>query len=253
MSLSLRLETMASSRRFKRPLLLVGHGFLVRNRRLATAILRLGAPNSYEARILLRTMLEIKINYSWIRSQQSHSRALRFLRYGPLERLRLLERVAPELPQADYAAKKLHFKHERSRVRHLFRTRDSKGKLRWADSWATVNSVERRLQEVMTREQPANPDMFLYGLYILLSSAVHGSPGSLDEMFKVQADRLVTKAQPEDDPELHLVGALLVLVWTIDAFASDAGLKRALGTDWRELSKSVKQFASLGTVLPPPL
>src|SRR5688572_5899701 len=90
-----KLEAVAAERRSRRPLVLVGQTSMIRARRLAGAIVRLGEPYSYEARVLLRALLEIKNNYSWTRLRKAHSRALRFVSLLPLERLKLLDRFAP--------------------------------------------------------------------------------------------------------------------------------------------------------------
>ena len=237
-----KLEALAADRKSRRPLVLVGQGSLIRTRRLAGAIARLGEPHAYEARVLLRTMLEIKINYSWIRLRKTYSRALRFVKFLPLERLKLLRRAAPDLSAAELANIKAKWERERGSVRHLFRVRNKDGTLRWADSWAyPASSVESRLVEVQKREKPTSPDLFLYTMYTDLSGAVHGSAGSMEEVLELREGRLLAKAQPEgQDPRRHFFGALILLVWMIDAFSSDARLKKALGADWRQLAKAVK-------------
>jgi hypothetical protein len=245
-ALAIKLEGLIAARKSRRPLLIVGHGYLVRNRRLSQAIARLNGSHAYEARVLLRTMVEIQINYAWIRLRNTYSRSLRFVKFISLERLRLLEKVEADLEPDDFKRMRKRYVSERASVRHLFRYRDKEGKRRWAASWASVNSVESRLREVVKKERPENPDTFLYTMYSDLSATVHGSPGSLDEIFEVSDGGLKTKVQPDlSHPRGHHFGALVILWWTIEALASDARLKKALGEDRRRLEKI------MGTVTQP--
>ncbi len=239
-----KLEELASQRHLRRRLLVAGFGFLVRIRRTAQAIDQLGVRFAYESGVLLRTMMEIRINYSWIRLKQTYSRSVRFFNYWSLERLKLLEKSATFFRPADFAQKKEALETERRKVRHLFRHRDRQGKMRWDVSWAQVSSVEARLREVQQAEAPDNPDLFLYGVYVLLSSAVHGSPNSLNQVLRVVNGRLSAKWQPESDPHRHRFGALLILTWTIETFATDAKLKQALHSDLRRLKEDIVGLAT---------
>jgi hypothetical protein len=242
-----KLEVAASQKTLPGPLQVAGYGFLVRNRRLAAAIARLGRASAYESRLLLRAMLEIQINYAWIRLRNRYSRALRYHRFWPIERLRLLEKASTIFKEADYGQKKQQVEAERRKVRQLFRFRDTKGKMRWAESWAKVNSIEARLVEVLRYEKPTGqPDPFMYGLYVSFSSAVHGSPNSLQEVLRVTNGRLVAAEQPESDPDRHLVGAFILLASTIEAFAEDARLRRALRADIRIVSSALEQLREKG-------
>jgi hypothetical protein len=187
-------------------------------------------------------MLEIKINYACIRLCNTYSRALRFVQHLPIERLKLVDKIARDIPPDQLATLRKRYVSERRSVRHLFQQRDKEGKLRWASSWASVTTVEGRLREVVKKEDPANPDLFLYTMYSDLSGTVHGRPGSLNEMFYVSDDgRLVVKTQPErQNPRRHLFGALVTLMWTIDALATDARLRKALGPERASLVEAVK-------------
>lgn len=238
-----KLEHAASQKALRKPLQVAGLGFLVRNRRIARAIERLGRESAYESRVLLRTMLEIQINYAWIRLRKTHSRALRFHKYWPIERLRLLEKTATIFRPPDYNERKQALQAERAKVRHLFRFRDSQGKMQWAQSWASVSSVEARLTEVQKRERPgAAPDPFLYGMYISFSSATHGSPISLNEVLTVDGWRLIASSQPESRPDVHRRGAFILLAWTIEAFAEDARLRRQCRADMTRVLSAVKEL-----------
>jgi len=242
--LALKLERIASGKNLRRPLLIAGYGFLVRNRRLAAAIMQIKEASAYEAGVLVRTMLEIKINYAWIRLTNTYSRALRFWHYLPVERLRLLERAAMILRPNDYKARKRQLEQARRKVRHLFRLRDRNGKMRWARSWAQVESVEARLAEVQKKQNPSQPDLFQYAMYIYLSSVVHGSPLSVEQVLRIHNKRLRPARQPESDPERHVVGALALLMWTVDTFATDSKLKRALQPEISDLASAVGALAA---------
>ncbi len=236
-----KLETLASETDLRRrPLLIAGYGFLVRNRRLAAAISQLERPSAYEAGVLVRTMLEIKINYAWIRLTNTYSRARRCCRHWPLDRLRLLEKAASIFRPNDYEDRKRLLEQARRRVRGLFRFRDRKGRMRWANSWAQVDTVEARLAEVQKNQNAGEADLFQYALYIALSSAVHGSPESVERVLRIHKQRLRPARQPEGDPERHARGALVLLMWTVDMFATDSKLKRALRPEIHGLASAVK-------------
>jgi hypothetical protein len=226
---ALVVEAAAAEKGLRRPLPLVGIGCLIRNRRLAQAIMRLGRKSAYESRILMRTMLEIQSNYAWIRVKRSHSRAIRFHRFVPLERLKILRQLNAVIKNSEHQEMRRRLEGERRKVRYLFRSRDSRNRMQWAKSWAAVPSVEARLNEVLSAERPDRPpDPFHYALYISFSSAVHGSPGSLNEVVQLDGDKLVAKDQPETNPTAHRHAAAAVLAWTITAVVKDARLKRQL-------------------------
>lgn len=241
---ALVLEEAGSAKALRKPLQVAGYGFLVRNRRLAQAIARAGKQSAYESRVLLRSMLEIQINYAWIRLRNTHSRALRFHNYWSLERLRLLEKTRTIFLADDYAQRRRALIADRKKVRHLFRFRDKTGKMQWAQSWASVSSVESRLSEVLKKEKPNKAlDPFMYGMYVSFSSATHGSPNSLVEVLDVIQGRLVPKKQPERRPALHYTGALILLAWTIEAFARDARLRRQCARTINPIAKTLAAMA----------
>ena len=238
-----KLEHAASQKPLRKPLQVAGFGFLVRHRQIAVAIQRLGRESAYETRVLLRTMLEIQINYAWIRLRNTHSRAVRFYQFWPIERLRLLEKTATIFRPEDYDQRKRALQAERNKVRHLFRFRDTKGKMQWAKSWAIVGSVEARLTEVQKKERPGTaPDPFLYGMYISFSSATHGSPNSLAEVLTVVEGRAMASPQPELRPNANKMGAFILLAWSIEAFAEDARLRRQCHADIRKVSTAVQEL-----------
>ena len=101
-SLAKRLEAIVSPIANKKEITFVGFGFLVRNRRLAGAILQLGESHAYEGRMLLRSMIEIHINYSWIRLSSPKRRANRFLKFQSLEELMILKDVHTYMNPEEY-------------------------------------------------------------------------------------------------------------------------------------------------------
>jgi hypothetical protein len=234
-----------------KPLTLVGFGSLVRNRRLASAILKLTSEHAYEARLLMRSMIEIHTNYAWIRLRKAHSRATRYLRFEAAEQYRLLQKWVTVFRPADHDARLKHWAAERGETKHLFYHRDEKGRLRWDKTWASVSSLESRMIEIHQKEKPGEPfDPFVYGMYVWFSSTTHGGPSSVKDVVVVREGRLSTSRQPEKTPRVHLFGAVTLLAWTIEAFAEDARLRRALKpvlVKLRAIMKIVGKGASPGT------
>lgn len=89
--LARKLEKLGSQPSSKKLVTTVGYGFLVRARRLAMALETIPAQCAYEALILVRTMLEIFYDYSWIRLRRKHYRSVRFIRYQPIDMLKTLD------------------------------------------------------------------------------------------------------------------------------------------------------------------
>ncbi len=226
--LARRVESLAPDAEVRKPIGMVAFGFTVRNRRLATAIERLGLNCAYEGRMLLRSMIEILINYAWIRLRKPHSRALRYIAYHPLERLNVHRLMRETLEPEMLKESQRYLEEQRRRVRHLFRFRDKNGKMQWARSWASVSSLEARLQEVKADGNPSQSDPFLYGLYAWISSAVHGGPHSLDEVLTSRDQRIVAKEQPEQDPTAQIKAAATTLAFTLRAAVDDLKLKKVM-------------------------
>ena len=219
-SLAETLESRVSHSAHKRKVTFVGFGFLVRNRRLAQAILRLGSQYAYEGRMLLRSMLEIQINYSWICIHGREHRANRFIKYQPLEQLRILKELSDFYDPEEYQQNLKKFKNMREKVRHLFRNRNKKNKLKWNRSWAASASLESRLRDV-DKSETGKYDTFLYSLYRWTSSAIHGSIHSFSEVLE-PGRPLKAKSQPESNPVAQLVGAFSILISTIRSLTMDA-------------------------------
>jgi len=210
----------------------LGFGFLVRQRRLAEAIRTLGTASAYEGRMLLRTMVEIYINYSWIRQDKGYSRAVRFIRFEPLERRQVLEDIKAVIPEQRAAASLHRFEQERRATRHLFRVLDPKrNRHKWAGSWATIPSLRDRYVELLRLEavkaKKPTSDVFTYGLYRWASSAVHGGPMSVSECITTTSSAgTVAKDQPERKPTAQLSSAATYLTATAEWLVHDAKARR---------------------------
>lgn len=131
-TLAKSLEDFAAPKAGRKKSIRVGFGFLVRNRRLAQAVSQLSGQHAYEKRILIRSMIEIHINYAWIRLKKTEYRANRFMKFGPLEQLRVLEesKTSGMMHPNDYRSKLQEFKRKRAKVRHLFKHFNKNGKLK---------------------------------------------------------------------------------------------------------------------------
>lgn len=151
----------------------IGYFTLVRNRRLAEGIDLLGQTHAYEGRILLRSMIEIHINYAWIRCRKPTLRANRFFRFHPLEQLAIIDGLMESTPSPELLKEEWRdLRRQRAATRHLFQYR-KKRRLRWADSCFRTTSLKSRLDEVLKLETPTKQSGFLYTLYRWTSSAVH--------------------------------------------------------------------------------
>lgn len=239
-NLAASLETKVSPLAGKKKSTLVGFGLLVRNRRLAQAILRLGRNHAYEGRMLLRSMIEIHINYAWIRLRDRERRANRFLKFQPLEMLSILENLSDSMDPAIYQSNLRKYKSGRSKFRHLFRNRNKKGKLRWDNNWARGFSLKDRLKDVLQAET-GKFDRFLYAIYGWSSSAIHGGPTSISEVLEKNV-RLRAKIQPEKDPAAQIVGAFVGLMATIEALAEDSGVVDQLSPELNKLRNALEKL-----------
>lgn len=214
-------DQISSASRYKKSTI-VGFGFLVRLRRLAEAVLELGKGHAYEAQILLRSMIEIHYNHKWILLSAKERRANRFMKFEVLERLKISNNLSESMDPNEYAAESKKLRAMRAKVRHLFRQRNKKKKLVWAESWASVTSFEGRLMKVLKFEK-GEPDEFLYGLYRYFSSTVHGGPISLREVLE-SSPTIRAKLQPESEPEKQIRGAFLILIDSIRTLAENISM-----------------------------
>lgn len=208
---------------------------------MAQAVLKLGRHCAYEGRMLLRSMIEIHINYAWIRVRESERRANRFLQFESLERLKVLKDLSACGDPARHRTDSRRLISRRAKVRHLFRNRDKQGKLQWDTTWSSAaRSVESRLREVLKCES-GDYDPFLYGFYRWTSSAIHGGPISLDEVVEL-GPPLRAKSQPEGDPAAQIVGAFVVLMAAIEAFANDTQMLEDLEPELAKLRRALKRL-----------
>lgn len=245
-ALSKKLESIAGPKAGQRKSTLIGFGFLVRNRRLAQAVSQLSSQYAYEKQILIRSMVEIHIIYAWIRSKNREIRANRFIKFAPLEKLRILKDLEPSglMSQDEYRSKLREYIKRRAKVRHLFRNRikrgKNKGKLKWDRNWASGASLESMLKEVL-KSETGTYDSFLYALYRWFSSTVHGGPTSFEDV--LEPDRpLRAKQQPESNPTSHLVGAFVVLLTTIEALAKSSNTMKDLEPELSKLQGALSRL-----------
>lgn len=221
----------------QKPLTTVGFGFCVRNRRLAQAILRLGSQHAYEGRMLLRSMIEIQINYDWIRIRERKFRANRFLKYHPVEKLKMFQDLSSVIQGAHYKNKLKKYTASCAKVRHLFRKQTKKGRFEWQKHWATAHSLPSRLMEV-DKSRRVQYDPFLYYLYRWTSSAIHGGPQSLYETLETSWP-LSAKPQPEIDPVAQIKGAFVILMVTIKSLAEDTKKIEEISFELARLQRAV--------------
>ncbi len=226
--LAKRIERTIPTPKLQNHKIFLGLGFLVRNRRLAEAILALGTVHAYEAGILMRSMLEIQINYAWIRKGRGLSRARRFMRFEPIERLQITTDIQDIFEPEKAAAILRRFRSERSDARHLFRRRDRAGRAFWAGTWATVPALRDRFIEIYNAEGGTDRYPFMYGLYRIQSSAAHGGPLSLSQVIRTVGGRPRAVRQPESNPTAHMKAATATLITTSTRVARDAGIVRRL-------------------------
>lgn len=234
-----RVELQAQGDNLKKPIQRVSFGFVILNRRLAVAITQLGINCAYEERILLRSMIEIMINYAWIRHRKRHSRATRFLAYLPLELLQINKWTRTAMSLSDYKTKNKSLMRQRAQVRHLFRRRSKKGKLFWAKHWATTPTVLERLYEIQDTNKSNEADPFLYAIYSWFCSPVHGGPVSMHEIFDPRSEKLMPAKQPEEKPTDHFLGGAVVLAFTLGAAVEDLELSRSVKDEMERYSAAV--------------
>ncbi len=209
-------EDVALKAHQEKPLGVVTYGVLVGSRRLAEAILVLGTNHAYEARILMRGMVEHYFNLAWIRLRASARRANRFAKFQAIERLRLFDSLPREmLPTNADEVRRGHLR-ARAKYRHLFLRRTKKGGLRWDADWSGGLSFEGRVKEVVAKNQ-RQPDEdrekpFVYSLYRWFSGPMHGSANHLYDILVQTRWGVRPKPQPESRPCAAMLGATLLLL-----------------------------------------
>ena len=230
------LENQIGSTSLHKKSTIVGFGFLVRLRRLAEAVLKLGKDHAYEAQILLRSMIEIHYNHKWILLSAKERRANRFIKFEVLERLKISNNLSESMDPNEYAAGSKKLKAMCAKVRHLFRLHNKKGKLVWAKSWASVTSFESRLMKVLNKPKTKKLDKFLYALYRSFSSTVHGGPMSIYQVLE-SSPTIRAKLQPESEPEKQIRGAFLILLDSIRTLAENTSMIGNLEPELPKLEK----------------
>jgi hypothetical protein len=190
-------------------------------------------------------MTEILINLAWIRVGKGRSRALRFLRFEPLERRAIAEDINTTHERDTAAELQAKYDKQRAELRHLFRIRDRNKKLTWAKHWAVVPSLRDRFIEAKAEEarqlRRPNPDMFMYGFYRWASSTVHGGPLSLFETLGDVGGRIRARRQPELNPTAHVANAGIALLMTIRALVQEGHLGKLYGAETRRLLKVLER------------
>jgi hypothetical protein len=234
-----------------RPLPIVAFGTLIRNRRLASAVCTLGPDHAYEARILVRSILELLINYEWMRLRNSHSRASRFLRYQALDRVKLLEGLPPGIRPPNYDDICRTWRRKMTARRHLFRITTKDGKRVWTKSWATAASFEARLTEVTRAKakQAGNPPYDLYVYYRWFSGTVHGNADSIQVCLEPHNGRVREKAEPDPKPFAPLTAACGALNFTTGNVVVDLDLPESFADRVLEQRTSIEQIAKVSLSL----
>ena len=217
----------------------VVYGVLVAQRRLATGVLALGEDGSYEARILLRSMIEHYFNVLWIRLRQPQRRANRYVKFHVIDKLKILDELPLEERDPDFFNTRRALVRRRSRYRHLFRIRVN-GRLEWARSWALspsrngMLSFEARVREIATaRTLPGDAiNTFSYSLYRWFSAPAHGSAQHLTELCVRTKRGARPRPQPDTAPNSTLLGATVLLlgqvVQTSEVMGFSQSMKKSL-------------------------
>lgn len=205
-------------------------GTLVRTRRVAGALKRLGGEYGFEGRVLVRSLLELYFNYEWVHLKHTERRANRFLRFHPLEKLIVMADFPPESCGADYLQKVKRLRRDRAKVRYLFRRKGKQGKLYWERSWAEVNSIEVRMMQVQSVHlgQAQAADRFMYMLFRWFSGVAHGSPQSFAEVLKRTAGGVCARTSEELYTDTSLSAATIALLVVLKRAARDLGVSPEL-------------------------
>jgi len=204
----------------------------------------LGHRGSFEAKILLRSMVEIHFNSEWLLGRGRRLRAKRYILFHSLEKLNVFDRVEGRRADKEGIALRKRMVAARSKVRHLFRNRGTDGKLHWDRSWAKRLSFEARMHEVLKRRKAKDPTdaQFFYGIYSWFSGAVHGSPLAMRSVLQFSRNQPRPRGQPEPDPRANLAAALTILRATISSVGRMLGQLKLLEPDYSRVSKAVKDL-----------
>lgn len=218
----------------------VAFGSLVRNRRLAQAVVLLPEELAYEALALLRCMIEIQINLSWICRDSGSSRASRFLQFESSERLGMIREMPASIHQD--SAKDIidRLEAQRSENRDLFSKKTKDGRECWATNWAEGKTLRDRLKEIMESEGNTKVP-FTYVLYRWASTVVHGGPVSIVSVLGTGYGTMQSVAQPLPDPTTVFAGAVITLLMTSSEAAAmgdvDHDTKQRIGSLLQEFTQ----------------
>lgn len=240
----------------KRPAGIVAYSTIVAQRRLAQAVYHLGTEGAYEARLILRAMMEHHYNLSWILLKEPHRRANRFLKFQSVEKARALEGFPREMRPPNYDALHRTALVDRARVRHLFARPNKSGGLTWDKNWARGKSFELRLREVKLAEvqTPEGPDMFMYTLYRWLSGAVHGSATHFQGLLESTKYGVRPKANPVLQPANQMMGANLLLSGTLGKASGVLGFSPGMCEQLSRISQKSRKLVEdqWDVEVPPP-
>lgn len=225
------------------PLRRVAFGTIVRARRSAEAVGLLGEEYSYEAQVIVRSLLELYFNYAWIRLRNANSRASRFLKFHTLEKLTIMSDYPPEWKLGSYHSKVRQLEHDRAKLRHLFRRKDKNGRLYWAKSWAQVESLEARISQVQRASGASSEDRFMYALYRWFSSAAHGGPQSFADVLSVEKTRVRARMTAEMSNGRSMKSAASVLLVITAAAIADTSVSTDLAVRVRGVFEELKSIA----------
>jgi len=192
------------------PIGIVAFGSLVRLHRFARKMLLVPEELAYESLAIIRCMVEIQINLSWISQDQTGDRADRFLKFEPLERLEVIKEMPGMVPAGVATEAVSRLEAQRESARALFAKRGSSGETRWAKTWAKIPNLRDRLDEIMRAEGNSKVP-FTYVLYRWASSVVHGGPISIDSVLQHDARIRMPVSQPLSDPTSVYGAAALIL------------------------------------------
>ena len=229
-----------------RPAGAVAYMTLVAQRRFGEAVAILGQGGAYEARVILRSMLEHYFNLAWILLRSPHRRANRFLKFLALERLRVLESLSPE-EQKDYRANIQRLRKRRIRYRRLFRKTDVKsGKRYWEKSWAGSMSFEARVLEVSTVETKGSfsKKPFMYTMYRWFSASTHGNVLHLHQLIRPTRYGGRPLDQPESFPWSVVAGAAVLVLGTTKQASRVLTFSNSMKEELSALDARVTEFAN---------
>ncbi len=237
------------------PIRAVAFGTVIRNRRLAHAVSCLRGDANYEARILLRTMLEIYYNYAWIRLKP-FIRSNRYLKSIVLEDLNILKEFPVEYREPWHDERMRELKRARARLRYLFQFEEKlkpgaphtgTRKLKWRKSW-TERDIRTRMLDVMEAQSGVRSnDCYLYGMFLWNSSAVHGGMHAFTEVIEPLSRGLRAKSAVQLNEDSSLILAWTMLGYTLNLTALDLRFGHSLRTEVEGLSRDVHGL-SLRTV-----